>query len=62
MKLESGGEAEHHMSESLVSSPETKRLMEIAIAGGASVRTACKNREKALANRGTSTEGTGWWS
>ena len=32
MKLESGGGAEYNMSEPLVNSPETKRLMEIAIA------------------------------
>ena len=36
------------MSEPLVNSPETKRLMEIAIANGASVRTAhisaCESR------------------
>ena len=54
MKLDSGGGAEHNMSEPLVNSPETKRLMEIAVAQGASVR-AVHNREKALANRGTST-------
>ena len=48
VKLESGGEAEHHMSEPFVNSPETKRLMEIAIASGASVRTACKTVRKRL--------------
>ena len=48
MKLESGGEADHHMSEALMNSPETKRLMEIAIASGASDRTACKTVRKRL--------------
>ena len=42
MKLESGVQAEHSMSEPLVNSPETKRLMEIAIANGVSIRTAYK--------------------
>ena len=42
VKLESAGGAEHNMSEPFVNSPETKRLMEIAIASGASVRTAYK--------------------
>ena len=36
------------MSEPLVNSPETKRLMEIAIANGASVRTAYKTARKRL--------------
>ena len=40
MKLASGGGAEHNMSEPLVNSLETKRLMQIAIFNGASVRTA----------------------
>ena len=48
MKLESGGVAEHNMSEPLVNSPETKRLMEIAIVNGASVRTAHKTVRKRL--------------
>ena len=63
VKLKSGDEAEHHMSEPLVNSPETKRLMEIAIASGASVRTAHKTVRKRLrieARR--QKEGTGWWS
>ena len=42
VELESGDGAEHNMSESLVNSPETKRLMEIAIASGAPVRTVSK--------------------
>ena len=62
MELESGDGAEHNMSESLVNSPETKRLMEIAIASGAPVRTVHKTVRKRFRNRGTSTEGTGWWS
>ena len=48
VKLESGGGAEHNMSEPLVNSPETKRLMEIASASGASVRTAYKAVRKRL--------------
>ena len=48
VKLESGGGAEHNMSEPLVNSPETKRLMEIASASGASVRTAYKTVRKRL--------------
>ena len=39
---------EHNMSEPLVNSPETKRLMEIAFASGASVRTAYKTVRKRL--------------
>ena len=46
VKLESGGGPEHNMSELLVNSPETKRLMEIAIANGASTRTAYKAARK----------------
>ena len=46
MELESGDGAEHNMSESLVNSPETKRLMEIAVASVASVRTAYKTVRK----------------
>ena len=58
MKLESGGGAEHNMSEPLVHSPETKRLMEIAVASG--THPYCvQGREEAHANRGTPTEGTG---
>ena len=37
-----------HMSESLVNSPVTKRLMEIAVASGASVRAAYKTVRKSL--------------
>ena len=48
MKLESGGGADHNMSEPLVNSPETRRLMEIAIAKGASIRTAYKAVRKRL--------------
>ena len=48
VKLESGGGAEHNMSEPLVNSLETKRLMEIAIANGASVRAAYKTVRKRL--------------
>ena len=48
VKLGSGGVAEHNMSEPLVNSPETKRLMEIAIDNGASVRTAYKDVRKRL--------------
>ena len=36
------------MSEPLVNSPETKRLMEIAVANGASIRTAYKAVRKLL--------------
>ena len=50
MKLESGGVAEHNMSEPLAKSPETKRLMEIAISSGDSVRTAYKAVRKHLRN------------
>ena len=42
------GEAEHNMSETLVNSPETKRLVEIAIVSCASVRTAYKTLRKRL--------------
>ena len=48
MKLESGGVAEHSMSEPIANPPETKRLMEIAIASGASVRAAYKTVRKRL--------------
>ena len=48
VKLESGGVAEHNMSEPLANSPETKRLMEIAVANGASVRTAYNTVRKRL--------------
>ena len=48
VKLESGGRAEHSMSEPLVNSPEMKRLMEIPIANGASIRTAYKAARKRL--------------
>ena len=46
VELESGDGAEHNMSEPLVNSPETKRLKEIAIASGASVRTSYKTVRK----------------
>ena len=52
LKLESNDESDHNTSEPLVNSPETKHLMEIATANGASVRIAHK------ANRGALTEGT----
>ena len=48
VKLESDGGAEHNMSEPFANSPETKRLMEIAIASGASVRPAYKTVRKRL--------------
>ena len=48
MKLEKGGEAQHHKSEPLVNSTETKRLMDIAVACGASVRNAHKTVRKRL--------------
>ena len=46
MELKPGDGAELIMSESLVNSPETKRLMEIATASGAPVRTAYKTVRK----------------
>ena len=48
VELESGDGGEHNMSESLVNSPETKRLMDTATASGASVRTAYKTVRKRL--------------
>ena len=48
VKLESGGRAEHSMSEPLVNSPEMKRLMEIPFVNGASIRTAYKAARKCL--------------
>ena len=46
--LDSGGVAGHNMSEPLVNSLETKRLIEIAVASGASVRAANKTVRKRL--------------
>ena len=48
VKLESDGGAEHNMSEPFVNSLETKRLIEFAIASGASVRTAYKTVRRRL--------------
>ena len=47
-KLEPNGETGHNMSEPRVNSPETKHVMEIATANGASVGTACKAVRKRL--------------
>ena len=48
VKLESDGGAEHNMSEPFVNHLETKRLIEFAVASGASVRTAYKTVRKSL--------------
>ena len=49
----------HNMSEPLVNSPETKRLVGIAVASGTPIRVAYKDVRRRYANRGSSTEGTG---
>ena len=48
MNLESGGGAEHSMSEPLVNCPEMKRLVGIAVASGTPIRVAYKTVRKHL--------------
>ena len=51
-----------HVWATCVNSPETKRPDENCYCQWCLRPYCVQNRDEALANRGTSTEGTGWWS
>ena len=59
MKFESDGGTDDSKPEPLAKSAEMKRLVGIAVANGTPVRVAYKDVRWRIANRGSSTEGTG---